>query len=303
VGQPVDRVADDVDLRDPCHRAPDSVDQPPLPRADLIAVGHDRLEGGGGRQRGRHVLEAGCALVDALVDGERVSPPGALAHQQHTDARGPAPLVRRRGRRAPAVGQRQPARRRARVGEQGYAVRGGRQRGDGLQGADLVIRGLDGEHGRALRGWRHLDPPEPVDRQLGAAAGPLGRVHDGTVLDGRVRDAPLASTTVQPEQPEVHRRRARSREGDLVRPDVQRLGHHRAGVVEQESSGPPGAVESTRVGIPLVEGGEEGLARRGVQGLGRCGVEISAAGHGLKSIRPAAGTHPRIRGAIRIVCR
>jgi len=51
------------------------------------------------------------------------------------------------------------------------------------------------------------------------------------------------------------------------------------------------------------EGSEEDLARRGVQGLGRCGVEISAAGHGLKSIRPAAGTHPRIRGVIRLVCR
>ena len=77
----------------------------------------------------------------------------------------------------------------------------------------------------------------------------------------------------------------------------------RPGVVEQEPSGPPGAVEAARVGVPLVEGSEEGLARRGVQGLGRCGIEISAAGHGLKSIRPAAGTHPRIRGAIRLVCR
>ena len=88
----------------------------------------------------------------------------------------------------------------------------------------------------------------------------------------------LRARPVQPEQPAVHRGRARGGEGDLVGADAQRLGDHRAGVVEQESSGPAGAMEAARVGVPLVEGGEEGLARRGVQGLGRCGVEIPGPG-------------------------
>ena len=111
-----------------------------------------------------------------------------------------------------------------------------------------------------------------------------------------------------PEEAQVHRVGARGREGDLVGADLQRLGDGCPGVVEQQPRGPGGAVQTSWVGVPLVEGGEQGLPRGRVQRLGRRGVQVgpgrlSRGAHAATLTgAPTGGTHPRIRGRIRLVC-
>ena len=52
------------------------------------------------------------------------------------------------------------------------------------------------------------------------------------------------------------------------------LGDHRPGVVEQQPRRAGRAVQAPRIGVPLVERGDERLARGGVQRLGRRAVEV-----------------------------
>ena len=121
VGEPVDRVADHLGVRDGGDRGPDPVDQRALAAVDLVALGHDRLERGRRGQGGRDVLEAGHPLVDPVVVGEGVGPADALAHQQDADPGRPAPLVGGAGGHRPAVGQGEPAHRGAGVHEARHA--------------------------------------------------------------------------------------------------------------------------------------------------------------------------------------
>ena len=116
------------------------VDERVVARVDLVPLGDHRLERRGGGQRGRHVLEAGGALVDPVVAGEGVAPARALADQEHADAGGAAPLVGRAGRRGPPAGQGQAAHRGAGVGEE----------------RDVVgqLEGADGPGACRPRGWR-----------------------------------------------------------------------------------------------------------------------------------------------------
>ena len=58
VGEPVDRVADHLDVGDLGHPGPDPVDEGVLAGVDLVALGDHGLERGGGGQRGGDVLEA-----------------------------------------------------------------------------------------------------------------------------------------------------------------------------------------------------------------------------------------------------
>ena len=157
------RVADDVHVVQPVQRRPEPVDERVLAGADLLALGDDGLQRGGGGERGGDVLEAGHPGVGAVVGGERRAPPGALAHQQHADAGRAAPLVRRRGGRGPPARQVHPPGGRAGVGEDGHVVPRGRL-GDlrpRLERADLRVRHLYGGHAGRPAGQRLLQGVEP----------------------------------------------------------------------------------------------------------------------------------------------
>ena len=180
-------------------------------------------------------------------------------------------------------------------------------RGDRLDGADLVVGGLDGEHGRCRpAGGADGDPPD-VGRPAAstAAAGPARPAC--STASARRPCAPRGrrrGRREQAEQAEVDGVRARGGERHLVGADVERLGDHRAGVVEQQPGVAAGAVQPARVGVPLVEGGEQrprappGAAARTTRCRG------SAAGHGVE-IYPSDAGHPPVDSAatIRLVCR
>ena len=78
----------------------------------------------------------------------------------------------------------------------------------------------------------------------------------------------------EPEQAAVHRVGARGGEGDLVAADPEALGDHLARVVQHQPCRPGRAVQAARVGVPLVERGEQDLAGGRVQRLGGRGVEV-----------------------------
>ena len=199
VGEPVDRVADDLDVGDLRDRRPDPVDERELASVDLVALGHDRAQGSGRGQRRGDVLEPAGALVDPVVAGERVAPAGALADQQHADAGRASPLVRRARQRVPAAGERQPAHRGTGVDEERDASRAARPRPTGWIVATSWLAvwsaatATPGSGGR-LREVGGGDPPRAVDRDLRvvAPAQPPGRV-------GAPRSArPAACATREP---------------------------------------------------------------------------------------------------------
>ena len=97
------------------------------------------------------------------------------------------------------------------------------------------------------------------------------------MLDGASAATVARRAAAQPEQPAVHGVGAGGGEGDLVGAYAEALGDHRAGVVEQQPGVAAGAVEAPRVGVPLVERGQERLAGGRVQRLGGGGVEVRAA--------------------------
>ena len=134
--------------------------------------------------------------------------------------------------------------RRTGVGEQwrGRDRRG--HLGHRLEGADLVVGRLDGEHaGPAV----HPGPPRPPREGRPGPSRPPARwpwapatrpaaCEHRRVLDGRVHDrAALTSAAPgeQAEQAEVHRVRAARRERHLVGAHAQALRHHGPRVVEQ----------------------------------------------------------------------
>ena len=191
VRQPGHRVADDVHVVQPVQRRPEPVDERVLAGADLLALGDDGLQRGGGGERGRDVLEAGHPGVGPVVGGERRPPPGALAHQQHPDAGRAAPLVRRRGGRGPPARQVHPPGGRAGVGEDGHVVPRGRL-GDlrpRLERADLRVRHLYGGHAGRPAGQR-LRPGRRAARAPARPRAPPSVVPE----KWRVHHAPADST-------------------------------------------------------------------------------------------------------------
>ena len=194
VGEPVVGVAHDLDVGHlGAHPSAYDVHELVLARVDLVALGHHGLQRGSGREDRGDVLEAGRPLVGAVVAGERVAPPRALADEQHADARGATPLVGRPRCRRPAVGQGQAPHRGARVGEQRDVV-GELEPADRLEGADLVVGGLQGGDADAggagaLGHGVPVDETRPVDSHLADAVGsPRHRVAHGRVLDRGVHD-------------------------------------------------------------------------------------------------------------------
>ena len=73
MGEPVDWVAEPLNVRDRRDGRAESVNEGVLPGADPVALGHDRLERGRGGQGSGNVLEPGGPLVDPVVAGERVA--------------------------------------------------------------------------------------------------------------------------------------------------------------------------------------------------------------------------------------
>ena len=195
MGEPADGVADDLDVRDP----PGDLlaqpgDLPELSPGRLLTFEGDRPQRGGRGQRRRCVLEAGDPPVDPVVVGEGVAPARSLAHQQHPQAGGPAPLVGRGGQGRPAVRQGLAADRGAGVHEQGYVAQRAGDGGHGLERPDLVVGGLDRDDGHGPGRQRAADvvggdPTQHVDghREVIPAC-PAGRVQHRGVLDGRVQD-------------------------------------------------------------------------------------------------------------------
>ena len=153
----------------------DPVDQRALARADLVALGHHGLEGGRGGQRAR---ARSRSPAPARRSGRRrgrgaaTGPPCGPAARRRRPA---APLVRGGRRGAPSRRERQPPRRGAGVGEEGYAGRGGAASpATRLQGADLVVGDLDGDARRRPRRARRPSrrPARAVDRHATDAGAP-----------------------------------------------------------------------------------------------------------------------------------
>ena len=281
VGEPVDRIAHDLDVGDLGGGRPDPVDQRELAGVDLVPLVDHGLEGGRRGEGGRDVLEPGGALVDPVVAGERVGPADALADEQDADAGRAAPLVGGARGGGPALGQRQPAHRGAGVHEEGYVAEGRGDLAHRLERADLVVGGLEGGHGHAglTAGLHELVEADPAPRDTPdrpRLPAPGRGVEHGGVLDGGVDDrrSVAGPGLRETEQAAVDGVGAGGGEGDLVRAYPEALGDHGAGVVEQQPRRPGGAVEAAGIGVPLVQRGLEGLAGGGVQRLGGGRVEV-----------------------------
>ena len=286
VGEPVDRVADDLGVGDLGHRGPDPVDEGVLAGVDLVALGDHGLERRRGAEGGRDVLEAGDPLVDPVVLGERVAPRRPLADQQHADPGRAAPLVRRAGGHRPALGERQPAHRGAGVHEQRLPPRrqprrrAGRCRPRGWR--------TGARPRRARRGRSRSTRPSSVDRDRRAPAGRAAR----PARAGRPSARPRRAPPRRPAGPGPSRPRCTA----SVPEDVNDTSSRRTpsasataspGVVEDQPGVAGGGVQAARIGVPLVERGEHRVAGRRVQRLGGRGVDV----HAAKTTRQE-GTHP-----------
>ncbi len=202
------------------------------------------------------------------------------------------------------MGERLTADRLRRVDEQRHLALG-RQRGRGvdrLMRAHLVVRRLQGQQRYAGLAESGVDlgevhPTQPVDaeRPRVRAHERGGGVQDAGVLDRRRQDTPAdaLAPTDETGEPELHRLGARGRERHLVGAGAEHPGHRLAGGVEQHPGPPRLVVAPRRVGPALVERGEQGRARGGVQGRGGGGVEVARG-----RVRPGSGRIVRDPGPV-----
>ena len=154
MGEPVDRVADHVDVLQVREPGPEPVDEVSLAGAHLVPLGDDGLQRRGGRQRRRDVLEPRHPGVGPVVGRERRPPPGALADEQHPHAGRPAPLVGGRGGGGPPARQVDPPGRGRRVREDGHPVP--------VRDARHLARTAAGCPPRGSRPGRPRRPPAPA---------------------------------------------------------------------------------------------------------------------------------------------
>lgn len=201
-----------------------------------------------------------------------------LAHRQQPHAGRAAPLVGAGGQQRPGARDRTPGERLGGVHQQRD---GGRPAGIGdllhrLDGAHLVVGRLEaGERGvgpqgggerlgRDPAGALHADPADLAARRLEK----LRRVQHRGVLDlgdDEVAADPAAAGQ-GPRDAGVDRLCPRRGEDQLVRAAAHRLGRALPGGVQQEAGAAALPVQPGRVGPALVEGGQEGLAGRRMQG-------------------------------------
>ena len=91
VGQPVDRIADHLDVGDGGDPLPDPVDEAALAGVELVALGHDGLQRGGRGEGGRYVPKPRPPVVP-VVDREGVAPAGPLRTSSTPTPAGPPHL-------------------------------------------------------------------------------------------------------------------------------------------------------------------------------------------------------------------
>ena len=226
MGEPVHRVADDVDVgdlgRDP---RPDPVDELAARASSAPRRRRRDLQRDGGRERGGHAHAAGEPAVLVLGPvGERRTP-GRVTRTPIPP--GPPQSPASAASSVPGVADVDVAEARARVDEQRDAGRA--RRGvhgvDRLQRADLAVRVLQGgeRHARAgaTRGDERVgvDPAEPVDRDgdrgspaKSAALSTAARSTAPTTTSGPVAPPPARD---RPDRA-VQRRRVRRREVDVL---------------------------------------------------------------------------------------
>ncbi len=166
---------------------------------------------------------------------------------------------------------------------------GGRSLGNGLQGADLVVGGLQAREQRALGGecgaeFGEVGPAQAVDSgDADAGPGdpgqPVGCVQHRRVLD-RARDqvtGPAGGGLTRlhrAEDGQVHGLRPGAGERQFVRPAAE-LGRHRfPGLVQQQPGPAAFPVQPGRVGPAVIQRREQGVTGARVQRLGRSRVEI-----------------------------
>ena len=283
MGEPVDRVADDLDVRDRGHRARGpgrparaAARRPRRARRRRPAARPPR-PARPARSRSRSTRSS-----IAVVAGERVAPAGALAHEQHARRpAGPPHLCAERGQRATS-------RRAAAAGPP--TAQASTNSGTPSAAAAEPRRPAGGCRPRGWRPGRRRTPagaaPRPAaptvdpararstgDARAAAASPPTaaGVQHRG-VLDGGVHEpAPTRrGRASRPSTPRCTAVGARGGEGHLVGADAERLGDDLAGVVEQQPGAPRPARCSRRGSAhPCVERGQQRLAGGRVQRLGR----------------------------------
>ena len=210
---------------------PDPVDEGVLTGVLLVPLGDDGLEGGGGGQHGRHVLEAAVALVGPVVRRGRGRASGRPGVRPGSPTPGrPAPLVGRR-RRAPTnpAGSGQPADRGTGVDEEGDVAQPRRELGDGLHGADLVVGGLAGHAPWRPRGRGRRGRPDRRGRPARPASDPWSRpqaVQHRGVLDGGVHEgiARASAPRCRPSSPRWTASVPDEVKATSSRPHAERLG-------------------------------------------------------------------------------
>ena len=280
-----------------------------LPRRRLLALRDDRLQRGGGGEdrRGRPRSRAPAGRVRSSV-GNGAPPAGALADQQHPDAGGAAPLVRRRGRRRPAVrAGRQPPGRRGGVDEQRHAVARGQAAtaATGCSGADLGVGYLHREHAAGPPGQRRAasasrsQPALRVDRHASTVPSPqkcrttrrrrrAPRSARRRECTSRVPVAPAARAAARGAQ-RARRCVPDGGEADLVRSRTEQASATTSRALSSSSRAlAAGAVQPQRVGPARVQRGQPGVPRGRVQRLGRRRVEVARRSRPRPGGRPAA---------------
>ena len=176
----------------------------------------------------------------------------------------------------------------------------GGERGDrGLEGADLVVRELDGEErgvgpqrredllGREAALTVHAD-----DRHVGVGA--AARLEDGGVLDRRgdhVGSRPVRRAGHGAVHGGVDRLRAGRGEHDLAGSGAEQPGDGLPGVLDGDPGRPSVAVHPARVGRVAAQVGEHRLERRGAQRRGGGVVEVGP-GHGRAQTRATQWSLP-----------
>ena len=286
---------------------------------DLVALGDHRLERGGRGQRAGHVLEAAGPLVDPVVAGERVAPAGALADQQHADARGAAPLVRRPRRDRPAAGSgSRPIEAQASMNSGTSPISSttprpaDRARPRGWPPARRLRRPAPGRQQRGSDGRRApLDPSGPpaiaadVPGDTSSAACSTAECSTAECSSRRpARDA----AGQQPEQAPVHRVGARARERHLVGPHRQRRrprprGRCRAaaGRSRPGRAGAAGRRTPCRA-PPAAPRGRQGAGPRRRRGRGRRRAAVRARPASSHGRTYRAHLPPTSAGRVPVVC-
>ena len=303
VGEPRLGVADHLGVGDRRRRAARTRSTRPCSRRlTLVALGDDGPQRRGRGQGAGDVLEPGGALVDAVVAREGWRQRAPLRTSSTPTPAGPPHLCAEPAAADQPAGERERAHRGAGVGEQRRVAERGGGLLDRLEGADLVVGRLEGDHGQSAprggatatlrpgRAGRSRSTGQSRTHRVAACQGRRAARRSARRRSAADRAALARGGGVQAEQAEVDGVGAAGREGDLVGAHVEALRDHGPGVVEQQPGLARLAVQAPRIGVPPVERLLEHLPRRRVQRRARGVVEIAARGDARFVAGPPDGT-------------